>query len=111
MWRKAKAIIKWTLIAVALVVAASGLLYLRDSRRDEDFWSCSIQAQDKTTISTAKSGAEPSDGVDQAYRDEVRASTNVSLDACMKERRHSFTGGSRLLECAIDRRPWCYSLL
>jgi hypothetical protein len=111
MWRKAKAIIKWTFIAVATVVAAFGFLYWRDSGRDEDFWSCTIQAQDKTTISTAKSGAEPSDGVDQAYRDEVRASTNVSLDACMKERRHSFIGGSRITECGMDRRPGCYSLL
>lgn len=104
MWRWLKVGMRWTLIAAPIVVAGVGFLYSRDSHREEDFWSCTIQAQDRETISETKSSVELS-------KDEVRASTNVSLDACMKERGHSFIGGSRLMECGMDRRPWCYSLL
>jgi hypothetical protein len=104
MWRRLKAGIKWILIAVAIVVGAFGFLCWRDSHRDEDFWSCSIQAQDRATISHAKSSVESS-------KEEDRASANLFLDACMKERGHSFIGGSRMADCGAQRIPWCYSLL
>jgi|SRR5580658_10390401 hypothetical protein len=102
MWRWTKAIIKWTLIAVAIVAVAIGLLLWRDSHRDEDFWSCNIQDNDRSTISSAKSSAETS-------KEEDRASTNQFLDKCMKDRGHTFVGGTNFRQCLMGRVPSCYS--
>jgi hypothetical protein len=104
MWRWTKAIIKWTLIAVAIVAVAIGLLLWRDSHRDEDFWSCKSQDSDRSTISSAKSSAETS-------KEEDQASTNQFLDTCMKDRGHTFVGGSDFGRCLMGRLPSCYSLL
>jgi hypothetical protein len=93
--------IKWTLISIVILVAGIGFLSWRDSHRTEAWSSCYIQAQDQETIRLAKSS--------KYDKDEAQASTNLFIDACMKERGHLFVAGMR--ECSTRRTPGCYSLL
>jgi hypothetical protein len=97
--RVLKAVLKVIGALVGVLIVAAVVFDWRESKRGEDWMSCSFQASDRQ---------EAKD--EELSREQRIARINLATDTCMERRGHDFIGGRYPADCGIERLSMCYSI-